>query len=235
MTYPTPQAVSRYYLENAYSGAGGRNAVNVILVDFRGFDTLGEITVVAIVALAVVALLRGFQPPTEAVRMSSSDEIQETPAPAVRKFMLIPGLIIQLMFPLVVLFGLHLFLRGHDLPGGGFAGGVVIAAAILLLYMALGVRRVETRLRIVPGRWMGAGLLIAVLAGVGSMVAGKPFLTSAFTYLRIGDLPPLPMASALIFDVGVLLLVVGASAVMLVAIAHQSHRRPESPPTEDQA
>lgn len=231
MTYPTPQAVSRYYLENAYSGAGGRNAVNVILVDFRGFDTLGEITVVAIVALAVVALLRGFQPPSESVRLSGAAHV-DAPAPN-RKYMLIPGLIIQLMFPMIVLFGLHLFLRGHDLPGGGFAGGVAIAAAILLLYMAMGVRRVEAKLRIAPGGWMALGLLIATLTGVGAMVAGRPFMTSAFTYLQVGGLPPLPLASALVFDLGVLLLVVGASAVMLVAIAHQSHRRPSVPPPEE--
>ncbi|KQW66967.1 cation:proton antiporter [Phenylobacterium sp. Root77] len=227
MTYPTPAAISRYFLEHAYAGAGGRNAVNVILVDFRGFDTLGEITVVAVVALSVVALLRGFRPAAEAVRPMPAQESQsEARRASAKRVMLVPGLIIQLMFPMIVLFGLHLFLRGHDLPGGGFAGGVTISAAILLLYMALGVRKAEARLRIAPGRWIALGLLLATLTGVGAMLFGQPFLTSAFSYLKLGELPPAPMASALIFDLGVMLLVIGATSAMLVAIAHQSQRRP---------
>src|SRR3546814_18277543 len=69
MTRPLPDSISRYFVENAYSGGGGTNVVNVILVDFRGFDTLGEITVLSIVALTVFTLLRRFRPAPESIEL----------------------------------------------------------------------------------------------------------------------------------------------------------------------
>ncbi len=67
MTMPVPDAIANYFLDNAYSMGGGRNVVNVILVDFRGFDTLGEIAVLGVVALTVYALLRRFRPAADSM------------------------------------------------------------------------------------------------------------------------------------------------------------------------
>src|SRR3546814_6853766 len=67
MMRPVPESISRFFLEWAYEEGGGTNVVNVILVDFRGFDTLGEITVLGAVALTVYALLRRFRPPPESI------------------------------------------------------------------------------------------------------------------------------------------------------------------------
>ena len=235
MMHPVPDSISRFFLERAYLEGGGRNVVNVILVDFRGFDTLGEISVLAIVALTVFVLLRRFRPAAESINalrrqrrnsvsdLAGSDRVIDQ---SLADYLMIPGLIVQLMFPVILLFGVHLFLRGHDLPGGGFAAGITVSVALILLYMARGARWVETHLRVRPVRWIGAGLLLAVVTGLGSLAFGHPFLTSHFQYAELPVLGRIPLASAVLFDLGVFCLVVGATTLMLVALAHQSLRRP---------
>ena len=241
MMHPVEGSISRFFLERAYSEGGGRNVVNVILVDFRGFDTLGEITVLAIVALTVFALLRRFRPGAESVGAPSQQRYQNaiderlpdrSAGHTLASYLMIPGLIIQLMFPVILLFGLHLFLRGHDLPGGGFAAGITMAVGLILLYMAGGARWVEARLRVAPVRWIGLGLLTAVGTGLGSLFFDYPFLTAYFRYLDVPLLGRIPLATAVLFDLGVLLLVVGATSLILIALAHQSLRRPRRPAAE---
>ncbi|EIL91987.1 monovalent cation/H+ antiporter subunit A [Rhodanobacter spathiphylli] len=239
MTHPVADSISRFFLERAYTEGGGHNVVNVILVDFRGFDTLGEISVLAIVALTVFALLRRFRPAAESIGTPLQQRQQtalDAAAPdraadhSLTDYLMIPGLIIQLMSPVILLFGLHLFLRGHDLPGGGFVAGITVAVALILLYMARGARWVETRLRVLPVRWLGAGLLLAVLTGLGSLAFGRPFMTTYFQYLDLPLLGRVPLATALLFDLGVFAVVVGTTILMLVALAHQSLRRPRQAP-----
>src|SRR5690606_18828818 len=128
------------------------------------------------------------------------------------------------MFPVSVLLAIYILLRGHDLPGGGFAAGIALAIGFLLQYLAGGTRWVEERLRILPVRWIGTGLLVALWTGMGSFLFGYPFLTSYFQYTPIPLIGNLPTASALVFDLGVFSLVVGATVLMLIAIAHQSLR-----------
>ncbi|MDO9432324.1 MAG: monovalent cation/H+ antiporter subunit A [Phenylobacterium sp.] len=235
MMHPVENSISRFFLERAYSEGGGRNVVNVLLVDFRAFDTLGEITVLAIVALTVFALLRRFRPSAESVGAPAQQRYQnaaDEQAPdrsaghTLTSYLMIPGLIIQLMFPVILLFGLHLFLRGHDLPGGGFAAGITISVGLILLYMAGGARWVESRLRVAPVRWIGLGLLTATGTGLGSLLFGYPFLTAYFRYLDLPVFGRIPLATAVLFDLGVLMLVVGATSLILIALAHQSLRRP---------
>ncbi len=235
MMHPVADSISRFFLQQAYVQGGGRNVVNVILVDFRGFDTLGEITVLAIVALSVFALLRRFRPAAESIhapvqqrRQSVSDPAQPNPDVdhTLADSLMIPGLIVQLMFPVILLFGLHLFLRGHDLPGGGFVAGITVSVALILLYMVRGARWVEAHLRVLPVRWIGVGLLLAMGTGAGSLLFGRPFLTSHFQLVEIPLLGQLPLASAVLFDLGVFSVVVGATTLILIALAHQSLRRP---------
>jgi multicomponent K+:H+ antiporter subunit A len=130
----------------------------------------------------------------------------------------------QWMFPVVVTFAIYLFLRGHDLPGGGFAGGVTMAIAFLLQYLAGGVRWAEDRLRILPLRWMGFGLVVAAATGMGAWAFGYPFLTTHSQYVELPFIGKVPAASALLFDLGVFSLVVGATVLILIALAHQSIR-----------
>jgi multicomponent K+:H+ antiporter subunit A len=147
-------------------------------------------------------------------------------------YLLIPGLIVQLLFPVILLFSVYLFLRGHDLPGGGFAAGITASVALILLYMARGARWVESRLRVLPVRWIGVGLLLAAGTGLGSMGFGQPFLTSHFRHVAIPVLGQLPLASAVLFDLGVFCLVVGATTLLLIALAHQSLRQPRTDPAK---
>jgi multicomponent K+:H+ antiporter subunit A len=238
MARPAADGVSRYFAENAYTGGGGTNIVNVILVDFRGFDTLGEITVLGVVALAVYALLRRFRPAPESIPIPEQQRIQDTyddAHPHRRKgdtmadAMAIPGLIMRLMFPAVGVVAVFLFLRGHDLPGGGFVAGLTMAVAFILQYMAGGTTWVEARLRIQPLRWMGFGLLLATGVGAAAWLFARPFLTSYAGYADAPLIGAVPLASALLFDLGVFSLVLGATVLMLIALAHQSVRSHRAP------
>lgn len=247
MTSPVPQTIGDFFLERSYPEGGGANVVNVILVDFRGFDTMGEITVLAIVALTVFALLRRFRPAQDGVEVPEQQHHQNKFDEAepdrqvgetLRDYLMVPSVIMQWMFPVTIALALFLLLRGHDQPGGGFAAGVTMSIGFLLQYLAGGARWVEDRLRILPVRWIGFGLALSALTGVGAWLFGLPFLTSYFRYLDLPLIGKVPMASALLFDIGVFLLVVGATVLMLVAIAHQSlrsYRVRETSKVEEQA
>ena len=242
MTRPVSDPISTFFLERAYSDAGGRNVINVLLVDFRAFDTLGEITVLGVVAITVFALLRRFRPAQESIgapqqqrRQNAFDEDRENRdlGQTLREYLLIPRVIMQWLFPVIAVFAIFLFIRGHDLPGGGFAAGVALSVAFILQYMAAGTRWTEARLRVQPINWIGVGLLIASAAGAGAWLFGYPFLTSYFQYVELPWIGELPAATAMIFDLGVFTLVVGATVLMLIALAHQSIRTPrpiEAPP-----
>ena len=141
-------------------------------------------------------------------------------------YLLVPRVVMEWLFPAFVAFSLYLLIRGHDLPGGGFAAGITMAIALVLQYMAAGTRSVEERLRVQPLTWMGAGLLLTLATGFGAMLFGSPFLTSWFRYAQLPIIGEIPLATALLFDIGVFLLVIGATALVLIAIAHQSIRTP---------
>jgi len=143
--------------------------------------------------------------------------------------MAIPALMMAMLFPVIGAIAVFLLLRGHDLPGGGFVAGVTMAVAFILQYMARGTTWVEARLRVLPVRWMGFGLLLAVSVGAASWLFDRPFLSSSFSYIYVPLIGPLPLASALLFDIGVFALVVGATVLMLIAIAHQSVRSHRAP------
>lgn len=238
MTRDAPDSIAAFFLENAYALGGGRNVVNVILVDFRGFDTLGEITVLCIVALTTFALLRRFRPAADSIERPEQQLIQrgfeakrsaDAEGSILSDFLLVPSVIMRWLFPVIIVLAIYLFLRGHDQPGGGFVAGITMSIAFILQYLAGGTRWTEDRLRILPTYWIGAGLLLALMTGAGAMLFGHPFLTSAFEYLDLPLLGRVPMASALLFDLGVFVLVVGATVLILVAIAHQSIRGARPP------
>ncbi|EQB10805.1 MULTISPECIES: monovalent cation/H+ antiporter subunit A [Sphingobium] len=238
MTRPAPVGISRYFMQQAYPGGGGTNVVNVILVDFRGFDTLGEITVLSIVALTVFTLLRRFRPAAESVVQPDQQQVQNASDDAregrergdtALHYLLVPRIIMEWLFPVILTCALYLLARGHDLPGGGFAGGVAASIAILLLYMASGTRSVEARLNIQPVRWISAGLLLAGLTGAAATLFGFPFLSTHFQYVDLPIIGPVPVASALLFDIGVFAVVVGTTVLILIALAHQSIRTPRAP------
>lgn len=219
-----------FFLRNALEQAGGRNVVNVMLVDFRGFDTFGEITVVGIVAIIVYALLRRFRPAPES--MAPSQAGAEELALAHINDPLPPGdfkiaaVLVRVLLPLAGVVSLYLLLRGHHAPGGGFVGGLIMATAIIAQYMVGGTIWVESRLRVHPLSWIGLGLLAAAAAGLSAWAFSLPFLTSLTAHVHLPLLGEVHLSSVLLFDLGVYLLVIGATLLILVALAHQSLRRP---------
>jgi multicomponent K+:H+ antiporter subunit A len=231
MVRPLPDSISHYFLERAYTDGGGTNVINVILVDFRAFDTLGEITVLGVVGLTVYAMLRRFRPAADSIgppeqqrEQDATVDHQARTADGTNHAHLVPSLLIRLLFPVILMVAVFLLLRGHNLPGGGFVAGLTVSVAIILQYMAGGVRWVESRVLILPVRWIGLGLLAATLTGIGACLAGYPFLTSYFAYRDVPLLGEVPLSSALLFDIGVFAMVVGATILILVALAHQSIR-----------
>lgn len=233
VTRPPPDGIASFFMTNALPLGGGHNVVNVILVDFRGFDTLGEITVLGIVALSVYALLRRFRPAPESMLLPDQQATQPARTPTVEDaqaallpsgVMMLPAVLVRLLLPLALLMSLFFLLRGHDAPGGGFVGGLVLATAVILQYLVGGTLWVESRLRIRPLLWIAGGLLAAALAGMGAAWSGTPFLTSQTWHADLPLLGGLHLSSVLFFDLGVYLLVVGATVLILVALAHQSLR-----------
>jgi multicomponent K+:H+ antiporter subunit A len=149
----------------ALSEGGGANVVNVLLVDFRGFDTMGEITVLSAVALTVYALLRRFRPAPESIAIpmqQASDvdpAIAQKPAQQARDgYLMIQAVYLRFLLPVMGVIAVYFFMRGHNLPGGGFVAGLIFAATLIVQYMVAGTDWVESRLRLRPHRWIGWGL-----------------------------------------------------------------------------
>jgi multicomponent K+:H+ antiporter subunit A len=203
------QSVSDFFLQKAVPEGGGTNAVNVIIVDFRALDTLGEITVLGVAALIVFAILRGVtQGPAEPFEPPAGD-----PHPIGLR------VVSRLLLPVAVVASLHLLLRGHNLPGGGFIAGLVLAVAVILQYIASGHEEVEARVRLRWDAWIGWGLLLAGGTGLASLAFAHPFLTSSFWKPVVPVLGQVPVTSAMFFDIGVFLVVVGATMLALAALA----------------
>jgi multicomponent K+:H+ antiporter subunit A len=241
MTRPPVEVLAPFFIQRALSEGGGHNVVNVILVDFRGLDTMGEITVLAAVALTVYALLRRFRPALEsrgAPRAQREDAAREALASGdglPEDYLRIPAAVGRMLLPVAGMISVYFLLRGHNVPGGGFVGGLVMATAIIIQYMTSGVLWVESRLRIHPQYWLALGLLAAGSAGISAWFVAAPFLTSVEWDGAIPLLGTLHLSSVLLFDVGVYMVVVGATVLMLIAIAHQSLRRPRKPSPADES
>lgn len=208
-------SISDFYLENAKPGGGGTNVVNVILVDFRGFDTFGEITVLGIAAMGIYALLKDLK--------LTSPRADATGRPWARDaHPLVLVTISRPLLPLALLVSVYIFLRGHNLPGGGFIAGLVTSVALLLQYVASGVGWMHHRM---PGDYhpvVALGLLLAGVTGLASWLFGHPFLTSTFDYIHWPLVGKFEVASAMLFDGGVFLTVVGATLLMLANLGKLS-------------
>ena len=231
LTRHAPLSISPYFIEQALPAGGGSNVVNVMLVDFRAFDTLGEITVLGIVGLTVYALLRRFRPPLEVIDKPPQQRIErgadllgEAEDADGQRYLEVPAVLVRLLLPVAGLFAFHLFMRGHNEPGGGFVAGLVVAIAFIAQYMVGGTRWVEARLNLRPPRWIGIGLLLALLTGLGSLAVGYPFLTTHTAHVNWPLVGEVHLPSAAIFDLGVFAVVVGSTLLLLTAIAHQSLR-----------
>jgi multicomponent K+:H+ antiporter subunit A len=247
LTRSAPQSISPFFLDRALPEGGGANVVNVMLVDFRGFDTLGEITVLGIVGLTVYALLRRFRPPRETIERppqqrvpppdARTDLLQPRSAGDVAQgYLMVPAVLVRLVLPIACVVALFLFLRGHNEPGGGFVAGLAVAIAFIAQYIVAGTQWVEARMNLRPPLWIAFGLLAALATGLGALAFGYPFLTTHTAHLALPLIGEVHVASAMFFDLGVFAVVVGATLLLLTALAHQSLRARRRPrPAEDEA
>jgi multicomponent K+:H+ antiporter subunit A len=132
----------------------------------------------------------------------------------------------SVVLPVALVFTLYIFMRGHNMPGGGFIAGLITAVALVLQLMSLGQNKAEAMLRAQSGRrfvrWIGSGLSIAGLTGVGAFFWGRPFMTSAHGHPHVPILGDLPLASAALFDLGVYLTVVGSTLLTISVLGSVS-------------
>ena len=125
----------------------------------------------------------------------------------------------RLLVPILLLFAIFMLLRGHNLPGGGFVGGLVAASGFVLYALAIGVEGAREVLRWEPQTLLGTGMVCAVGAGVMALITGKPFLNSLWLKVPLPGLSePLKLGSTLLFDVGVMLVVVGTVLLMIFSV-----------------
>ena len=218
------ESISAFHLANSKPGGGGTNVVNVILVDFRGFDTFGEIIVLGIAALVIYAL-------TEALlagpvgKWLANRPVDSTLAGDPHPLMMVVAT--RVMMPIALMVGVFIFLRGHNDPGGGFIAGLIVAIALVMQYMASGFDWAAARQRFPYHGIIAAGIFAAALTGIGSFFAGRPFLTSNYGYFKLPFLDEFELATAMAFDVGVFLCVVGAVMLALESLSRLAHRRGE--------
>lgn len=225
------QSISWFFMQQTVPLGGGTNAVNVILVDFRGFDTFGEITVLGIAAIGALCLMDGMR--THGTTMTQGLTYRFNPSPLMLRITM------SWVLPLAIVVSLYIFLRGHNLPGGGFIAGLITAIALIIQYLALGQDEAERLLKAKSGRryeqWIGTGLLFAGLTGMAAWAWGRPFLTSAQTHIHpflIGDVH---LASAAAFDIGVYVTVVGATMLLISVLGDSRHSTMSGPVQEEQS
>lgn len=214
--------ISEFFLANSVPGGGGTNVVNVILVDFRGTDTLGEIVVLALAGLGIFALLQGLKlhaPAHDEKGLSWNEDTHPV----------IMQTLTRLLFPLMLIVAVFIFIRGHNLPGGGFIAGLIAAIALIVQYLSNGLSWTGERLKVDMHWVIGGGLLIATLTGLVSMALAYPFMTTTFTYLTWPVVGKFEVASAIAFDLGVFLVVVGATVLSLVQLGKLSNASQPEP------
>ena len=212
-------SISWFFNQQSIPLGGGTNVVNVILVDFRVFDTFGEIAVLGIAAIGTLCLMDGMR--AHGTIMTQGLTYRFNPSPLMLR------ITASWILPIALVISLYIFLRGHNLPGGGFIAGLITAMALIIQYIALGQDQTEQMLKAKYGRlyeiWIGVGLSIAGLTGLAAWFWGRPFLTSAHIYVNPPIIGEMHLASAALFDVGVYVTVVGAVMLMISVLGDSRH------------
>jgi multicomponent Na+:H+ antiporter subunit A len=213
----------------AYYRGHGANTVNVLLVDIRAWDTLGEISVLVVAATGVASLVFRNRRFGSAPRVSDAGQPDVGALPPVpyspsvsdttwlrgselrdpRYRSLVLEVATRMIFPLIMVLSVYFFFTGHNTPGGGFAGGLTAGLALVLRYLAGGRYELGETLPLDAGKILGAGLALSAGTAVGSMLLGAPALSSAVISLHLPLLGTVKIVTALFFDLGVYLIVVG--------------------------
>ncbi|NIK79272.1 multicomponent Na+:H+ antiporter subunit A [Paenibacillus castaneae] len=213
------ESISDFFIKESYNLAGGKNIVNVILVDFRGFDTMLEIVVLSIASYGIYALIKvNLTDDVDRVGTGYWESENKLTFNGIRSNDVILKTIAKAVIVIILAFSLYLFFSGHNAPGGGFIGALMAAAAFVLLAMAFGSKRVREVISIDFRKLSAVGILIALLTGTGSFLFDLPFLSHAFGYVELPLLGHMEWATAMLFDLGVYLTVVGITMTIILAI-----------------
>jgi multicomponent Na+:H+ antiporter subunit A len=212
MTAATPSNdVSAFFGAESYVTAFGKNVVNVILVDFRGFDTLGETSVIALAAIIAWSLLG----PRNALEARMG--IRSGKAAFVLAFMS------PVFFWLLLVMSVIILLRGHNEIGGGFVGGLTAALAFAIISLARGVERARERLRLHPLTLASGGLLLAIASGMPGLLVSGDFLSHIWIDTQILGLN-MKQGTTLLFDLGVYIAVLGTVLSFLFGLRREAAR-----------
>ncbi|GAA0798268.1 Na+/H+ antiporter subunit A [Spirilliplanes yamanashiensis] len=224
--------VSLGFPDLAVSYGGGDNVVNVILVDIRAWDTMGEISVLVVAATGVASL----------IFRRSADLRQRAPAPppgpgtgwlrtatGAAQQSIVLQVVTRLIFHVIVLFSLYLLFSGHDAPGGGFAGGLVAALALAVRYLAGGRDELNAAAPVDAGKVLGTGLFVSVGTGLAALPFGGQILQSAIVDLHLPVLGHVHLVTSTFFDIGVYLIVVGLVLDILRSLGAEMDRQMSEP------
>lgn len=230
MNARTEQPISVYMQELAYEVGHGANTVNVLLVDIRGFDTFGEISVLVVAATGIASLVyrnRSFRRDSRRPTLATTGR-RWLAAPVdtekAQNRSLMVDVATRILFPSMIMLSIYFFFVGHNAPGGGFAGGLVAALAFALRYLAGGRDELEEALPVDAGRILGMGLIASAAALLWPMVLGEPPLTSHIWDITLPLIGDIHIASALLFDLGVYLIVIGLIMHVMHSLGGQLDR-----------
>lgn len=215
------ESISKYYVENSYTLGGGKNIVNVLLVDFRGFDTMFEITVLGLASLAIYSMIK-LQLDTDGTIAPLKRAVKDNkPRSSVSDDVLLQA-VAKVAFVMILIFSLYLFFAGHNNPGGGFIGALMASAALVLLAITFGIDMVEKVLPIDYRKLIAVGVSVAFLTGIGSFLFDVPFLSQAFGYFQLPLMGKTELTTAMFFDLGVFLAVIGVTMNIIFTIGRDS-------------
>lgn len=225
MNARTAAPISLQLPDAAYHVGNGKNVVNVLLVDIRAWDTLGEISVLLVAATGVASLVFRHR------RFGSAPRVSDAPGQMVapdsiawlrggslvdpRHRSVVMEITTRLVFPTIMVLSVYFFFSGHNAPGGGFAGGLTAGLALVLRYLAGGRYELGEALPIDAGHILGVGLILAAGTAAVSLLAGAPVLSSAVFEVTLPVLGHIKLVTALFFDLGVYLIVVGLALDVL--------------------
>ena len=211
----TAEPISTLMPDLAYDIGHGRNTVNVLLVDLRAADTLGEISVLVIAAIGVSSLIYRTTPFVKQSRrptLSSKNPRWLSAGVKGEKAQnrsIMVDVVTRVLFPSMMLLSAYFFFTGHNAPGGGFAGGLVAGLALTLRYLAGGREEFEDALPFDPAKVLGTGLLLSTIAAFIPLAMGYPPLTTGYVEPDLPLIGPVAIPSALLFDAGVYTIVIG--------------------------
>ncbi|MFI6431511.1 Na+/H+ antiporter subunit A [Rhodococcus oryzae] len=207
--------------EAAYTIGNGKNVVNVLLVDIRAWDTLGEISVLLVAATGVASLVFRTRRFGTAPRVSDAPGAEEAASSSETTWLrggdlidprhrsLVLEITTRMIFPTMMVLSVYFFFSGHNAPGGGFAGGLTAGLALVLRYLAGGRYELGEAVPIDAGKILGLGLMFSAGTAMASLFLGAPALSSATLEVTLPLLGHIKMVTAIFFDLGVYLIVVG--------------------------